>query len=138
MGQITQMDGGQVRQLLIASNVAAAVAGALTTLLDLEGIAGIEVLGVEVKMSAAAALTAFQVQAKFHPSGDFVTLYSTATHFTEPSGPLIGTSGDLTTLAASGTAWFMLRTLGMWAVRIQATSAGNAGVATVYAGGSGQ
>jgi hypothetical protein len=64
-------------------------------------------------------------------------LYSSAGNFTSPAGLLIGTSGDLTILGAGATGWFIMRTTALWSVRITATSAGNAGVATVYVGGSG-
>ncbi len=137
MAQESSLTGGQIRQLLTAKNLAVAVAGTGNTDL-LEFIcAGIEQIGVEIKPTVHA-LDAFLIQAKFHPSGDYVTLYSSAGSFTSPAGLLLGASGDLTILAAAATGWFILDTRGLYAVRVQCSGAADGTLVDVYAGGSGQ
>lgn len=68
---------------------------------------------------ATADLTAFAVQARLSGAGSFVTLYSAAGDYTSPTGILVGTSGDLTTLAV-GTGWLILDVAGIDAIRFRA------------------
>jgi hypothetical protein len=113
---------------LIAENasVAVAVAGD-TTLLELI-VADINELGVSIAPTTNA-LDAFKVLGKFHPSGAFVTLYSTAGAYTSPAGLVVGASGDLTALAAAATGWLILNVTPLYAVRLDASAA--VGISTV-------
>jgi hypothetical protein len=84
---------------------------------------------------AGQALDAFNVLARFHPSGSFQTLFSVAGDYTGVVGLLQGTSGDLTTQAV-GSGWFIMDTLGIDAIKLQASSGNAAGsTVSVYAGG---
>lgn len=104
------VDGGQVT-----------VAGALTTLIDIP-VAGCSRLGMEIDNDevGGAALTAFQIQAKFHPNGAYSTLF---TSYASPSGILVGALTTLATLADNAHGWFILDTLGLYMVRLRANCA---------------
>ena len=136
MAQEYSMTGGQTRQLMTAKNLAVSVPGTgSTTLLEI-GVAGLDTISAEFKPTVQA-FDAFAIQAKFHAGGDFVTLYSSAGSFTTPAGLLIGASGDLTTLGAGATGWFVLDVRGLYAVRVTASAAADSAAVDVYAGGSG-
>lgn len=91
-------------------------------------------LCVQVKV-ANQALDAFLVQARFHPGGDFLTLYSLATDFTTPKGIMIGCSGDLTAQGV-GNGWLILDVTALDAIKLLASSANVAGSAvTIFVGG---
>lgn len=66
----------------------------------------------------------------------YVTLKSTSTHFTGPSGVLIDASGDLTTQVAGGTGWFVMNVAGFAKIAIAANSSA-AGGSTLAIFGSG-
>lgn len=93
----------------------------------------LERLCVEIA-NASQDLDGFQIAARFHSAGSFMTLYSTSGHFTSPSGILIGASGDLTGLAAGSSGWFILDCLGLDQVRIFASAVSNNAAVTVNAG----
>ena len=103
-----------------------------TTLCTLD-VNFVERLCVEVGV-ATQALDVFQIQARMHSGGNFITLFSSAGHFTSPAGILIGASGDLTTLAAGATGWFILDCLGFDQVRLVASAAANNAAVTIRAG----
>ncbi len=48
------------------------------------------------------ALDAFTIDARFHPDGEYHTLYSVAADYTTTKGLLTAASGDLTSLVGSG------------------------------------
>ena len=126
MAQNTSTTRGQ----LLADNVAVSVGtGAVTTLLDLP-VADVDEVGIEVTPTTNA-FDAFEVHGKFHPSGSYQTLYSSAGSFTSPVGLLIGASGDLTALAAASTGWLFIDTLPLYGLKVVASAAG--GTATVTA-----
>ncbi len=123
------------KRILQAENVALSVAATgNTVLLDLN-VKDIERIFVQIKPTVQA-LDAFLIQIAPHSEGDYVTIASAAGDFTAPTGLLVGASGDLTTLAAAATGWFIMDTRGLSRVKISA-SANVAGAATVtiYAGG---
>ena len=125
----------QSKRILRASNSALSVpASGNTTLLDLD-VKDTERIYVQL-VPTTQALDAFIVAILPHSNGAYSTIASAATDFTAPVGLMVGASGDLTTLAAAATGWFILDTRGLARVRIQA-SANVAGAATVtiYAGG---
>jgi len=72
--------------------------------------------------SAAILFDAFEIQASVDGGSNFETLYSTAGDYTSPSGILIGTSGDLTILAADATGWFIMDVSGIDQIRCQASA----------------
>ena len=122
-------------RVLRSSNTALSVAATgNTTLLDLD-VKDIERVFVQIAPTVQA-LDAFVVQIQPHSDGAFSTIASAAGDFTTPTGLMVGASGDLTTLAAAATGWFILDTRGLARVKILA-SANAAGAATVsvYAGG---
>ena len=57
------------------------------------------------------------------PDGtNYETLYSSPTDYTSPVGILVGTSGDLTILAADATGWFILDCSALHKIKIQASA----------------
>lgn len=135
-GQITSKTGGQTRQIVSAYRTGISVPASGNTILLTIPVESCETMGVEVKPTVNA-LDAFIIEAKFHPGGDFVTLYSAAGDFTSPAGLVIGASGDLTALAAAATGWVILDTRGLYAVRISASGAADGTLVDIYAGGTG-
>ncbi len=91
-------------------------------------IGEISVLGlnqVVLRLANAAgggALDALTIQYQYHPSGDFVTMVSTAANYTTPNWPVIKASADLTTLAANGSGYVVLDVVGIYKVRILASA----------------
>jgi hypothetical protein len=55
----------------------------------------------------AANLSAFSVDFRVHPAGDWVAIANVAADFTTPEGPVLGASGDLTTAAFGATVHFV-------------------------------
>lgn len=109
------------------------VPAAGTTTLCTFDVNFVERLCVEIGV-ATQALDAFAIQARLHSGGSFITLFSAAGDFTSPAGILTGASGDLTTLAAGATGWFILDCLGFDQVRLTASAAANNAAVTVRAG----
>ena len=84
---------------------------------------------------AGFSLDAFAIKARAMSAGAYQTLYSTTTHFTAPSGILVGVSSDLSLLAV-GAGWFILDVLGLESVQIAASSSDAAGSTVIaYTGG---
>ena len=81
-------------------------------------------------------LDAFVISAQPYLAPAMVTFYSASGDYTSPAGLLLGTSTDLTTLAAKSTGWFIMDTTGIDEVQVAASS-GNVAGSTVscYAGG---
>ena len=103
-----------------------------TVLLDLT-VAGLAHLGVQINPTVNN-LDAFVVEAKFHPSGDWVSLYTAIT--STPAGLILAASGTLASLAAAATGWFIMDVRGLYGVRISASGTVNDLTAVdTYAGG---
>jgi hypothetical protein len=135
MAQSSSRTGGQVHPELIAQNDSVAVpAGGNTVVLELSTL-GLERIAAEFT-NAGFALDAFIIQAKFHPGGDYRTIYSTAGAFTSPAGLLVAASGDLTVLADAATGWFILDVTGIYAIRVQASANGGQTALSAKAMGS--
>jgi hypothetical protein len=110
------------------NSIAAAVVPGVSTLIGTIHTHGAKRLFVELPLTVAP-LTGFAIKARATPSADYVTLYNAAGEFTNPSGLLVGASGDLTTLAAAATGWFIMDVEGLESVQIFATSGGTASLA---------
>lgn len=114
-----------------------AVAQSGLTDLAIIDVSDVARLSVEIAVTGQA-LDAFVILARFHPSGSYQTLFSTADEFTfvdDVATLLVGSSGDLTTLAV-GSGWFILDTLGIDAIKLQASSGNVAGsTVALYVGG---
>jgi len=103
-----------------------------TVLLDLT-VKGLAHLGVQINPTVND-LDAFVVEAKFHPSGDWVSLYTAIT--STPAGLILAASGTLASLAAAATGWFIMDVRGLYGVRISASGSVNDLTAVdIYAGG---
>lgn len=120
---------------LIASNTSVTVAqSGNTTLLDVD-VSRYDRIMVHVAVTGQN-LDAFLIKGAGSLDGTLETLYSTAANFTAPTGLIVGASGDLTTLAAAATGWFIMDTTGLKRVQILASSGNVAGsTVSVYAGG---
>lgn len=82
-------------------------------------------------------LDAFLIMAKQNAgAAAFVTFFSVTADYTTPKGIMIGASGDLTVQAAGTTGWFIMDTIGLDSVQIQASS-GNVAGSTVNCAASG-
>lgn len=114
------------------ADVAVAVAG-LTTILEIDDVADLVRIFVQITNDGGFAFDAFQVQGKFHTDGAYVALYSAAAAFTSPAGLIVGASGDLTTLANGTTGWFVMEVRGLKSLRLQASANGTATACDVFA-----
>ncbi len=72
--------------------------------------------------SAAIKFDAFEIQTSSDGGANFETEHSTSGDFTGPTEALIGTSGDLTALAANARGWFRLDVQGIDQIRVQASA----------------
>ena len=77
-------------------------------------------------------LSSFRVCGRLHPAGGYNELYATSEDYTSPTGLLIGTSSDLTSLSGKG--WLIIDTRALEVIQINCSSFGEAGV-EVLAGG---
>lgn len=119
---------------LRSSNTAVSVPAAGNTQLLAVNVQRISRIFVQFSV-ATQNLDAFIIQIQDHPSGALQTIASVAGDYTAPKGLLVGTSGDLTTVAAAGSGWFILDTTGLYAVVISASAAVDSAAVTIYAGG---
>ena len=140
MAQVNEYQDFSLRKrILRASNLSVAVAQAgNTTILEVD-VREMDRLFVQVDVTGQA-LDAFAIAAKTHSNGAYQTLYSTVADFTftGATGPgiLVGTSGDLTIIAAAASGWFILDVSGLAFVRVQVSSGNVAGsTVSAYAGG---
>jgi len=120
---------------VLASNVAQALSNvASTVVLEIPIPPGVNKLGVQIKPTVRA-LTAFLVEAKFHPNATYVTITGAIT--ATPPAPVTSANATLATLAADAIGWFFMDTFGMSSVRVSATCATAAdGLLTAYALGA--
>jgi len=79
----------------------------------------VERVSVEVSVSGDP-LNSFSLHGRFHPAGSYRELYASAEDYTSPSGLLIGTSGDLSSLGGIG--WFILDTRALDVLQIKSSS----------------
>jgi hypothetical protein len=98
----------------------------------LETIATIDVsagsrLGAQIAV-AGQALDQLKISARFHASGAYQTIYDSA----GTGGIFDQVSGDLTTIAAAASGWFLLDVTGIESIQIQAACAADNGSSTVY------
>lgn len=132
---VHQVLSAEIAKQLLASNLSVAVAQSGNTALLEFNVARYTRVWVQVAVTGQD-LDAFVVQGKLHPDGGYITLASTAAHYTSPSGIVYGASGDLTVLAASATGWIALDVTGLDAVKILASSGNVAGsTVSAYAAG---
>jgi hypothetical protein len=136
--KLRDMGGGihaeAVTGALVTSSASAVACPATgnTALLTIS-TAGLERLFVQISV-ATQALDAFLIQGRAASGASFVTLFSAAGDFTSPAGLMVDASGDLTTLAASGTGWFVMDVRGLYEVKLLASGAVDSAAVTVYAG----
>jgi hypothetical protein len=117
-----------------ASNAAVSCpASGNTELLKLP-VVGITRIFVQLSV-ATQALDAFIIAGKAHPDATAVTIASAAADFTSPADPIVDASGDLTTIAAAGTGWFIMNVAGFYQITISASGAVNNAAVTIYASG---
>lgn len=83
-------------------------------------------LGLEIAV-ASHDLVALDIYGRFHKDGSLVLMYTAAGDYTNPRGPLIGTSGDLTIIAAAASGWLIMDVDGLASVAIKAQSGNAAG-----------
>ena len=93
----------------------------------------IQILACEIAV-ATQNITGFIIQGRMHSAGSYQTLYSTTSDFTNVQGILKGTSGDLTTITAGASGWFILDVAGMESITLYATCAASSGTVNVRAG----
>lgn len=117
-----------------ASNLDVSVAASGNTTLLQIPVYGLERIFVQFDV-ATNNLDAFLVRARCSADATTATLYSAAADFTAPAGLIVGASGDLTTVAAAASGWFIMDVRGLWDVTIQASATGGAAVVDIYAGG---
>jgi hypothetical protein len=122
-------------QRIEQSNTGQTLSNAVSTvILESEIPSGVRKLGVQIAPTVRA-LTAFLVEAKFHPAGAYVTITGAVT--ATPPAPVTSANATLATLAADAIGWMFMDTFGMAGVRISATCATAAdGLIDAYAFGS--
>ena len=91
----------------------------------------VETLSLEVN-TTGDPLSSFVINARIHPAGSFIEFFSSDISYKAPSGMIIGSSCDLTSL--NGTGWLILDTRGLDIVQIEASSSGTTTV-DILAGG---
>ena len=96
-----------------------------TDLIDLD-VSNLDRIWAQVRVTGQA-LDAFVVQGLLHPDGTYITLASTAAHYTSPAGIIYGASGDLTALAADATGWVAVDVKGLSRLKFLASSGSAAG-----------
>jgi len=106
------------------------VAAAGNTTLATIDVTGRDRLSVEIAV-ATQALDAFLIQGRTHASASYQTLYSSANDFNNPIGLLVGTSGDLTSIAAAATGWFVLDARGLESIKLLGSAASDSASVTI-------
>ena len=98
-------------------------------------IANISVNNIErlsLEITTDSPLATFVINSRLHSAGAFNELYSSSEDYLSPTGLLIGTSSDLTSL--SGTGWLILDTRALELVQLECSAATTAEI-EVFAGG---
>jgi hypothetical protein len=115
---------------VVATN--AALGEALTTVATYS-VNLMDRITVEIAVTGFA-LDQFVIQGLVHNLGSYQTLYSTSLDYTSPAELLVGTSGDLTIIAAATSGHFIMDVSGYQFIRIRAASSNAAGSGiTLYA-----
>lgn len=138
MAQDVSKDSRALKQRLEGKNLAVAVAaGGVTELLNIV-MGGIGRVFCTIENDGANALDAFIISGKAHEEGEWVELYAAAAAFAAPAGILIGVSTtNPFTLAAAGRSWFVLDTMGLYALKIEASAAAGGAVVDIFISGNG-
>ena len=118
----------------LAEGVTVEVLAALTEL-GVYNVSDMEQISFHV-LNADVTYDQFVISGRFINEGTWEVLFNTAADFTTPAGLLIGTSGDLTTIANTATGWFIMDTASLFEIKVEAASSGGASTSTVNAGGS--
>lgn len=117
----------------IQSNGPTTVAAAGSTDLAIYDVGGgARRMMVEISV-ATQALDGFIIYGRAHPSASYQTLYSISAQYNSPSGLLVGTSGDLTAIAAGASGWFIMDVEGIESVKIAASAALDSAAVTTRA-----
>jgi len=133
---MTQKNGAIQGHCLTFINSAATVAVATNTELGEVYCNGVESLGFRLGNAAGGgALDAFIVQFKYHPSGEYVTVASIATDFTNKVFPVVGASASPVTLAAGSDVFIALDVRGVHSVKFLASADTDPASATIEGGG---
>lgn len=114
--------------------LAVSVAATGNTILKEFPVAGYSRIFVEFTV-ATNALDAFIISARSHIDAAFTTLYSASADYTTPTGLLVGTSSDLTSVSAGSSGWFIMDVASLDTVRIQASASGGTAIVSIYVGG---
>jgi hypothetical protein len=93
---------------------------------------GVNVLTAEIAV-ATQALDVFIISGRPHAKASYQTLFSTASEYINCPGDLIGTSGDLTTIAAGATGFFKMDCRGYESIQLSASAAADSATVTVRA-----
>ena len=113
---------------------AVAVTEALTTIAEFS--ASGEAIGIQFDV-ATNNLDQFVIYGKFGSGGTYQSIYSAAADYLVPTGALIATSGDLTTVAAAATGTFIILSRGFYSFKLACASSNVAGSSvTVYGSAS--
>lgn len=108
---------------------AVTVTTALTSIVEFSP-AG-EAFGIQFDV-ATQNLDQFVIYGKFGSSGSYQVLYSTSAEYLAPTGALLMTSGNLTTVAATETGVFQMLSRGLYSVKLEAAAAVTGAEVTVY------
>lgn len=82
--------------------------------------------------NTVTVLDQFVIKGRIHPDAAFQTLFSTSADYTAPTGILVGTSGDLTVIAAGATGWFLIDVSSFELIQIQAARAAGSNAVLTY------
>lgn len=123
------------RRLLSLTNLAVAVPAAGNTTLATIQVSGVDRIFAQFVLTGFA-FDVFRISAKPHTDAAMSLFYSAAAAFTGPQGLIVGASGDLTTLAAASTGWFIMDTRGLESVLVEASANGGTAAVDVYIGGA--
>lgn len=129
--------GAIASHALTFRNASAAVAVTGNTSLG-EILAGnaIDYLGVHVSNAAGGgALDVFDVQFKYHPSAEYVTVATLATDYTNAVHPVTRASASPIALAAGASVFLVLDCRGVYAVKFLASADTDPATVTVEGGG---
>ena len=111
-------------------SVPVAVAG--NTSLGIINTIGMGMISLNVSNAVGGgALDAFIIQYKYHPTGSWITMASTAGNFTNPDWPIVRATASPVTLAANASVQMVVDVLGAAFVQILASANTTASVVTI-------
>jgi hypothetical protein len=129
-----QLDTISGTSQFVAKNLSVSCPNSGNTELLKLNVVGTTRLFVQIAV-ATQALDAFVIAGKAHPGAASVTLFSAAADFTTPGGIIVDASGDITTTAAAGTAWFFMNTYSLYEITISASGAADSASVSIWANG---